>query len=90
MSRNRDNSGNSPKETGPSPLLQAGIFGALGFQFVAVVIVSYFMGDWLDDKYGTSPWGVLVLIILGMVGTGIHTYRITKRFVMDEEEDVGD
>ena len=92
MSRNRDHSKRpEPGDEGPSPLLQTAVFGALGFQFVAVVVSTYFLGDWVDTKYDSSPWGVVVLMALGLVGTGIHTVRITRRFVaLHEEEESGD
>lgn len=85
MSRKRDPS------DGPSPLLQTAVFGALGMQFVAAVVTTYFLGAWIDERYSSSPWGVVVMMGLGLVGTGIHTFRITKRFVAStEDEEIGD
>jgi len=36
-----------------------------GLQFSGAVILGVFSGIWLDEKLGTSPWMVIVLVFLG-------------------------
>jgi F0F1-type ATP synthase assembly protein I len=36
-----------------------------GLQFTAAVVLAVFGGIWLDEKLGTSPWMVVVLVFLG-------------------------
>ena len=64
-----------------SPWLVAGVFGALGFEFVGFVVGGYIVGNLIDDKFGTQPWGVLVCVLLGLVGVLWHVYRVSKRFL---------
>ncbi len=46
-----------------------------GLQFTAAVILAVFGGIWLDEKLGTSPWMVVVLVFLG-AGIGFYSlYR---------------
>jgi len=39
-------------------------------EFIVAVGVGGFIGYWLDVYFGTSPWGLLILLALGMA-TGI-------------------
>jgi F0F1-type ATP synthase assembly protein I len=45
---------------------------------VAGPIVGYFIGDWLDDKLGTAPYLVIVMIIFGFVSSGREFFRLLK------------
>jgi F0F1-type ATP synthase assembly protein I len=42
-------------------------------------VVGYFIGDWLDDKLGTQPYLMIIMIVLGFVASGKETYRLLKR-----------
>ena len=37
----------------------------LGLQFVVLVLVALFAGQWLDRKLGTGPWLMLAGMMLG-------------------------
>ena len=43
-------------------------FLGMGMQLAAAVIVFYFLGSWLDDRYLTSPYGKLIGGVLGFAG----------------------
>lgn len=42
----------------------------LGLQFVVTVMVCLFIGQWLDRKFGTTPWLLLAGMMLG-AGLGL-------------------
>jgi F0F1-type ATP synthase assembly protein I len=42
-----------------------GQFAGAGFQFALTVVLGAFAGIWLDNKLGTSPWMVIVMVFLG-------------------------
>lgn len=46
-----------------------------GLQFTAAVILAVFAGIWLDEKLGTSPWMVVVLVFLGAAIGFYSLYR---------------
>ena len=46
-----------------------------GFQFAAVVVLSVFAGIWVDEKLGTSPWLLIVLVFLGSALGFYSLYR---------------
>jgi len=83
----KKSSSSEPDETGPqkeeekSPWIVAGVFGALGFEFVGFIIGGYFIGAVIDDNFATAPWGVTTMMLLGLVAVLWHTYRVAKRFL---------
>jgi F0F1-type ATP synthase assembly protein I len=49
------------------------IWGVIGS-----IIVSLILGIWIDRTFGTTPWGVLLLMLLGVAAALYSTYRGTK------------
>ena len=37
-----------------------------GLQILVGVVLGYFVGTWLDRKYGWSPWGVFAGTMVGL------------------------
>ena len=64
-----------------SPWFVTGVFGALGFEFVGFVVGGYIVGDVIDDSFGSEPWGVITMVLLGLLGVLWHIYRVAKRFL---------
>jgi len=48
-------------------------------------LIGYFVGRWLDNKFGTSPYLMWVLIFFGLVAAGKEVYRIVKQ-ISDETD----
>lgn len=72
-----------PKES--SLLVKAGIFGALGFEFLGFTLVGVLLGQWLDQRFDIEPWGLMGSLLLAFLAAGIHIFTITKRFLAEEE-----
>ena len=57
------------KGTGPNgPDLDPG-WGrhlGVGLQMLVGVVLGFVVGNWLDNKYGWSPWGVMACTMLGL------------------------
>jgi F0F1-type ATP synthase assembly protein I len=64
-----------PKQGDPF-IVAWGVYGAVGFQLAATVIGGLLLGQWLDKKWGTSPWLTLAGMIIGMVGGFYNLIRI--------------
>ena len=43
-----------------------GQFLTLGFETAVGVALGYYVGHWLDRKYGWEPWGTLAGAALGL------------------------
>ncbi len=67
-------------------LLVTGIVGALGFEFVGVVIVCFYIGSKLDGRFDVGPWGTVGCLALGMIGAAWHVYLLSKRYLIDQGE----
>lgn len=62
---------------------RAGIAGALGFEFVGLVLAGAFMGATLDNRLDSSPWALIGCIALSMVAAGWHAYLVSRRYLLD-------
>ena len=63
-----------PGEGGKSGSALAG----LGLQFGVAIVVCVLVGNWVDKRYGTGPWGVLVGAGVGFAA-GFHSiFRAAK------------
>jgi F0F1-type ATP synthase assembly protein I len=59
-----------------APIPSAAEYAGVGIQFAVSILLFLFLGRWLDEKLGTSPW----LLILGVfVGFGASLYSIVSR-----------
>jgi ATP synthase protein I len=64
---------------GPAPVSLAGYALRLATELVAGVLVGAFIGWWIDKRFGTSPFGLLVCFILGAAAGGWNIVRAVKR-----------
>jgi F0F1-type ATP synthase assembly protein I len=72
----RRDSSQPAKATGPySAQADVGRYAGIGIQFVVVVVVFAFAGRWLDGKLGTTPWLLVVGVLLGSLGATIALIR---------------
>ena len=56
----------------------------LGMQFVVAILLFLFLGKWLDERLGTTPW----LLIAGVfVGAGASFYSIYRRLMADQQRE---
>lgn len=67
----------SPKRTPARSELTSDItrYAGLGFQFAAALAVFGLLGGWLDSRFGTRPWLLVVGIFLG---AGLGFYSLLK------------
>jgi ATP synthase protein I len=62
-----------------------GPYLTLGIQLAAAIVVFFFLGDWIDKRYGTAPIGKLVGTSIGMVGGFIKFFKSVASMIADEE-----
>jgi F0F1-type ATP synthase assembly protein I len=49
---------------------------AIGLELALVLLLCVLAGHYVDTRLHSSPWGLLVGILLGVVGGGIAAYRM--------------
>ena len=57
-----------------------GIYMTIPFVLAVPPIISWAIGSWLDNKLGTSPFLVILFLILGFIAGGREFYRIIKKY----------
>jgi ATP synthase protein I len=61
---------------------------AIGIEFVGAVLVSGFIG-WLVDHYAgwhTSPWGMIILLVLGFAAGTRRAMQTSAQFDADVDD----
>ncbi|ALD22804.1 hypothetical protein AM218_12815 [Hymenobacter sp. DG25A] len=43
-----------------------GRYSGMGIQMLATIGLSTWLGVWLDGRFGSGPWGTVVLTLLGV------------------------
>ena len=57
-----------------------GLMSQIGFTAVVCVFIGVFLGRFLDDWLGTSPWLLLVFALLGCISAFKAMIDIAKKF----------
>ncbi len=60
--------------------------GSFGFLMAAAVLMGYFAGNFLDNYFGTSPWLLILFLILGIVGGFLECFKILKRVMNNKKQ----
>jgi len=62
-------------------------FSSVGLELGAAVVGGMFLGQWLDGRFGTAPWLMIVFLALGMAAGFRSIFRLLKS--LDAPEDRG-
>lgn len=65
----------------------AGRYAGVGLQFAASIVVFLYAGQWIDRRFGTGPWGVLVGVFVGAAAAFYSIYRRLMTDLRREEEE---
>ncbi len=63
----------------PEELRTIGALSSVGLSFVLALVLGTALGVWIDNRFGTSPWGFLICFVLGLVAGVLNVYRTTSR-----------
>jgi F0F1-type ATP synthase assembly protein I len=74
-----DSDDNGEGNDAQNPIVVVGIFMALGFEVGGAVFAGYYLGAWVDEFFSTTPFVMIVGMLVAVVGVGIHFYQVTKR-----------
>ena len=69
----------APPETMAETVRRSGLAYSAGIAFVAAVVFMLILGWGADVLLGTTPWGVVVGIILGSIIGFIQLFRISSQ-----------
>ena len=52
----------------------------VGWVLVTCIVLGYFLGSWLDEKLGTTPWLMVTCFFLGVGAGFMELFRSIARF----------
>ena len=64
----------------------------MGLELGISIAVGYFIGDWLDGRFGTHPWLSISFLFLGIAAgfrSLLQAARRAMRDVTDDEKQTG-
>lgn len=61
------------------------VFMAMGFELVGLILACIFIGQWVDQNYGTKGLALVGFSALGLVGWLVHIVKLLKKFEADSE-----
>lgn len=69
-------------EEKPAKRTQSGALrlAGMGVELAGTVGVACLLGYWIDTRFGTSPWGIVILATVGVVG---GLYNLIRHAVHD-------
>lgn len=62
-------------------LRMLGALSTVGITLVFATVIGYFIGHYLDGRFGTTPWLTLVFLLLGIVAGFKNLYDQTRRLM---------
>lgn len=71
----------------PSPRPSWTRYAGMGFELAAAIVGFCLLGLWIDYRYQTKPWGLLICLLLGLVGGMYNLIRQALRAVRDQAAD---
>jgi ATP synthase protein I len=79
------NSEEQPEKSGSPWVRDFAPYLTIGMQLAIGVVAFFFLGRWLDSLWGTTPWLMVVGLILGTAGGFISFFR--SAIAMGKKED---
>lgn len=64
-----------------------GPFLTLGLQVAISVAAFFFLGQWLDSKFGTSPWLMIIGAVVGIAGALLYFIRTVTALAKEQDEE---
>ena len=61
-------------------------YGGVGLQFAASILLFLYAGQWVDRRFGTKPWGILIGVFVGAGAAFFSMYRRLMADLRREEE----
>lgn len=61
----------------------AAILGQVGIVIAVPIALGAWLGVKIDEALGTSPWGLLATVSIGMVVAGAGTWQLISRYTQE-------
>jgi len=65
---------------------QLGMLTTIPFVLLSGPVIGFFIGDYIDKRFGTAPWFMVALVILGLIASARQTIQIINRAGKDNNK----
>jgi ATP synthase protein I len=65
--------------------IQMAYAGSMGIAMVVAIFGCFFLGLWLDGKLGTSPYGTLLFLLIGIMAGFRNLFYLIRTYFRDEK-----
>ncbi len=62
------------------------VFGSMGFELVGLILGAYYLGNYLDQKYGADGLYFVILSFVVLIAWLIQIILLLQRFAKQDEE----
>lgn len=62
-----------------------GVLSTVGITMVAATVLGYFLGVFLDRLFGTSPWLMVLFLLLGIAAGFKNLYDQARKLIRLDE-----
>ncbi len=70
-----------------STLRALGLTSGTGFIMAACILGGYYLGRYLDSKFGTAPWLLILTLLLCMTAGFLEIYNMLKKATKETSKD---
>ena len=60
-------------------------YSYLGIFFGVAVVLGWLAGRWVDGRFKTDPWGMIVGLLIGVAAGFRELYRVSKQALREEK-----
>ena len=75
-----------PGDSGRTWITEFGPYLTIGMQLAIAVVGFFFLGQWLDGVFGTSPWLMITGLLLGTAGGFVSFFHSALSMAKKEDE----
>jgi ATP synthase protein I len=58
-----------------------GALSTVGFSFVLAIVIGVAAGYYIDNHFGTKPWGFLIGFVFGLAAGVLNVVRTSRKFL---------
>jgi len=62
-------------------------YSGVGLELAGATAGLAFAGHWIDGRYGTAPWGILLGVVIGIVGGLYNLVRESLAAAREAKDD---
>ncbi len=74
------------KEKDRDLIRMLGVLSTVGITLVAATVIGLFLGLWLDEQFGTSPWLTALFLALGIFAGFKNLFEYVKKSQKSQDD----